>query len=356
MATELTGHSVCGIRKAGRTTALSVPSGLPRTFEATATSTAGVIIASTLATYGSADDDFVGMFVEVVDCSNGTGEGGSSLRRKIKAYDHSAQKLSIEHLPFATADGDSFKLLEAGGYWAESTGGSLTSIIDASRDEADDYWNGTAAQGGPYMIPIACDDIPLTAGKLISNFANATGTATTAAFADSTAVGDLFEAWQWLEIHGGLPGTFNQPRVDRPAVTGNLGMVRGVNGNRDGSLSLEMAFRGPGTSGEPAELDSLLGAITTVTAAPSDETIASGTTTTSVNVGSAPAAASMWCSEAGDVCVATTAADPFVPSPTLRVAPAVATSLYGLRTYKPGDTLNYALDILHWSGIFSIAV
>jgi hypothetical protein len=126
MATELTRQSILGVSKQGATTALRAHATFPRTFLATQNGSAGGIdiVASTLATYASADDDFVGMKVEVISGAQASGgEGGAPLRGKVISYDHSAQTLTVEALGFSTLTGDSFKLLESdNGYWAEDTG------------------------------------------------------------------------------------------------------------------------------------------------------------------------------------------------------------------------------------------
>jgi len=327
----------------------------PKSFEATSTKgTQYEIVSSTLASYASASDDFVGYAVEVVRCGQGpSGEKGSPLIRRITEYDHANKTLKIQALPWSTVDKDQFNLLlPHNGWWSVSTAGSQTLVVDSFRDEADDFWVGAAEKGGPYAIRPAGDAITSTLNVLVSDFSTATGRLTVASMAASTALGDFIEVWEWPEIASGAPIAFNQPRVDRPAVTGSRGVPRGVAGLREGSGQVELRFKGPGSSrvGSAAEIDTPLGAITTA-AAGTDYTVSTGSTVSSVTVTSGtPAADSMYCTEAGDVLVATTSADPIVPSPSLRIAPAANTTLYGMRTYKPCDTINYALAVKQWHG------
>jgi len=325
----------------------------PKHFESTGTGAANgtTIYSSSLATYGSANDDFVGLAVQVDYAANGpSGERGAPLRRSILAYSHASTKLTIEALPFQVAADDRFYLVDDGMAFVEDTGGSQTAVIDDDHDTAAaDFWNGAAEMGGPYAMVRKAGSI--SGQRLISDYDGAS-TLTTATFGASTAVGDLVEPIQWVEVVGGVPLAYTQPRVDRNAVTGSLGRMRGVAGLHEVSGNLEMMWRGPGASriGEPAEIDSILGAVTTVTAAPTDEAIGAGSNTSSVNVGSAGTAGEMWLTEAGDVFVDTTAADPIVPSPTLLIAPSSGEVLYGMRRYGPAEAAQYALKAWQWHG------
>lgn len=328
----------------------------PKTFRATGAGNANgcTIVSSTLGSYASANDDFVGAVIEVVYAANGpTGERGAPIRRRVMSYAHATTTLTVEDLGFQTSADDSFRLMRPPhAYWSESTGGSQTKFVDALRDEADDYWNGAAEKGGPYLNVLAADSIATTINTLVVNFTQASGTVSTASMSASTAIGDLAEAWEWPEVFSGVPLSFNQARLDRGSVTGRLGVHRGVAGLREGSGQTELAFRGPGSSraGSPAELDTPLGAVMTA-AAGTDYTADASCTTSAIQVTSGtPTADTMYCSEGGDVWVATTTAEPMVPSPTLRTAPAQNEAITGMRTYKPDNALNYAVTIKQWHG------
>ena len=359
---EQTALSAMGWAKQESTRGYSYVAGLPRTFETTSDGNSdGTILYSTsLASYASGDDDFVGMILEVVEAQNGPGiSSGAPLRRTIMAYDHEDAvptvigKMTVESFGFQIVAGDKFRILQdPGPLWSEDTGGSTTTVSDASRDEADDYWNGAAEMGGPYMMARSADSISAGTQRLITDFDQATGDATVATLPAATAVGDLYEAISWPEVVGGVPLSLSQPRVDRPAITGRRGQIHGVAGLREASGQLELLFRGPGAGreGEPAEIDVPLGAVCDVTADSTDETVGSGSSTTSVNVSAAVAQGSMWLTEAGDVCVASDAADPFTPVPSLRIAPADGTTLYSLRKYAPAESANYAVKLHQWLG------
>ena len=86
----------------------------PKSFEATSTKGNGYeIVSSTLASYASANDDFVGYAVEVVRCGQGpSGEKGAPLVKRIMAYDHSNTTLTIQALRFSTTADDQFNLMK----------------------------------------------------------------------------------------------------------------------------------------------------------------------------------------------------------------------------------------------------
>ena len=328
--------------------------GVGRTFEATSTGSSTTIVSSTLSAYAATDDDLCGALVEVVRVAAGGGsEYGAPTRSRIMSYVASTDTLTVESLGFVTVSGDAFRILtDPGGVFADDTGGSSTTIVDADRTEADDYWNGSATRGGPYAVCVVGGTIAAGTQRLITDFVSSTGTLTVASLGASTDLGDIFEPVVWPEVFSGAPIELTQERVERASITGSFGKQHSVAGLRTGNGTIELAFRGPGTGavGDPAEMDLPLGAITTVTAATADEAVAGTTTTTSVNVGSAVTLASAWLTESGDACIATTAADPFVPSPTLRVVPPTGSVLYSLRKYTPATALNYALKVHQWHG------
>lgn len=353
-AINLTNQSAFAWIKQPDLNAISHITDVPRTFAATSDGAAGgtTIISTVIGSYFGSDDDLCGRLIEVVTAANASAvESGAPTRRMITAYDDASDTLTIEALPWQVSDGDTFKILEAGVTVSEDTGGSTTEIVDADRDEAADTWIGNTAMGGPYLVPVTCTTISESSAYLITDSAS-DGTIT-APVALTSTVGDLFEIWQFPEIQEGLPGTFNVGEIENPAINGRIAASQeSFVGNRDGEIPIALLWRGPGSSrvGEKAESDIVLASILDATDAGSDETIASGTSTTSVNVGSAVTAGSAWLTEAGDVCIATNAADPFTPSPSLRVDPADGTDLYSMRTFTPSDALNYAISARVWDG------
>lgn len=333
----------------------SVAKGYPGDFVASAQGAADgtTIISSQLALYSAADDDYVGMLVEVRYGANGAGpEFGAPLRRRIVEYDHATGTLTIEALPFQVEEDDTFWLLEdSSGYWCEDTGGAAVTVQDDDRPEADDYWNGAAEAGGPYMAVLRSALIDEGVQRLITDYAQAGGVATVAALGANTTIGDLFEAMRWIEVTGGPIG-FSQPRLDRGHWTGRTGLPHGVAGLPEISGQLGLKFRGPGAGriGEATELDDILGSVFDLTAAQADEAAAAGTTVNSINVASAGTAGEMWLSRSGDVFIDTDGADPLTPSPTLRIAPATGEVLYGMRTWTEAEALNYLLKLWWWHG------
>lgn len=339
-----------------QTSALGLTFGTPKTFEATSAGAAGgtTIISSTLGSYQSADDDLVGMAVMVVYAANGpTGERGSPLIRRIKAYAHSTTTLTIDSLPFQVSASDSFLLLDLPiGFFSEETGGSQVNFIDTTRDEVDDFWVGSAQQGGPYLQVLNADSISTSINSLITNFVSSTGTLSTANMSASTAIGDLAEAWSYHEFVDSAPFALNHARLERVPVTGTQGKKRGVAGVLECSATKNMLFRGPGRTriGEPAELDLHLGSVMDA-AAVTDCTADAGSTTSDIVIASgSPSVGEMFVTEAGDAFVVSAIPSNVTPSPTLRTAPATGTNLYGMRKYTPSEDINYAIAWQEWFG------
>lgn len=335
----------------------SYASGYPRTFVASGNGAAnGTTIVSTgLAAYTSADSEICGLIVHVVKASNAnSGELGAPIRSLCVGYVDSTGTLTVESLGFQTATGDVFSLLDPPTpWWCEDTGGSQTSIIDATRNEADDYWNGVAQTAGYYMTVRKASAVASTTHTLITDFVSSTGAATVASMGASTAVGDLYQAWKWPEFVSGYPLEVKViNRIDRGVNTGQFGKAKGGAGNATISGATEHIHRGPGTgrSAAAAELDDLYTATLDV-ATGTDYTVDSGSSTSSVEVtAGTPAQGGGWLSTSGDFFVATTTADPIVPYPNLRVAPASGETLTGLRKYVASDAVNHAIAIQQWLG------
>lgn len=328
-----------------------------RQFEATAAGAAGgtTIRSSTLASQGDdGNASFPGRWIEVIDATNGpAGESGAPLRRMIKQYVSSTFTATIDALPFQTAAGDSFKLLDPPhGYFCTSTAGSQVNLVDDDRTETNDYWVGSAEQGGHYVEVIRSAAIADTSLRLCLDFDAATDTLSCASLGANTAIGELFEVWQFPEISNATLVEGSQPRLDRAAITGSIGMPRGVAGLREGSGQLEMLFRGPGRGREglPAEIDTLLGAVADGSACAS-LTVSSAGSTVSIPYAGVAVAGNIYATEDGDVFVASVVGGGTItPSPSLRTVPAENSTIYGLRKYVSSDGLNYAVAFKAWHG------
>jgi len=327
--------------------------GYPKSFSTTAASPAHYLTASTLAAYASGNADFAGLVVEVVRAANGpTGEKGAKVRREVKQYTHTSQRLTIDALDWSTAAGDSFNLLWGGhGLWCEDTGGSQRTVRDATRDETNGFWEGAAEMGGSY-VRCRRGGVNSTTQALVSNFSSL-GRLSCASLGASTVIGELYEVAWWPETSS-PPIPVNQPRVDRRPVTGRLGYQQGVAGLRDGGGPIELFFRGPGRTRlcDKTECDIPFAAVMDKTNGDvAASLVDAGSTTTSVECTAAPAVDDLLLIGDRDVCVATTnAIAPFVPSPPLRTAPKSDDIIRKMRSYRPSEGLNYAMFIRQWFG------
>ncbi|MCP3973186.1 MAG: hypothetical protein GY720_01695 [bacterium] len=352
----LTTLGAWAVMKQTTTKGFSYHATFPRSFEATGAGNASgfTIVTTTLASYASGNDDFVGMAVRVLKCANGPStENGAPLIRRIKKYTHASQTLTIEALPFQTADADSFELLEVPtGYFAEDSGGSAVNIVDDDRTEANDYFVGSAEQGGQYVWCQQGTNVATTANALCLDFDAASDTLSCATLGANTAVGDLYQPMTYPESADG-PLTLGQPRLDRGSIIGQRGQLRGVAGLREASGQKTLMFAGPGTSriGSASAWDIFLGSVLTPQAASADWVLSDGTTTSLIQVKSGtPVVDSPYVAENGDAFVASTTGATVVPYPTMRTAGAVDTNAYGLRKYTGADVAAYALAHYQWHG------
>jgi hypothetical protein len=325
----------------------------PRTFVATSAAPANQIISTSLGSRAAAASELAGMFIRVVEAENGpASENGNPLYRQITAYGPTST-LTIEALPWSTAAGDKFALYDSPlGHFTDDTGGSQVNIVDASRSEADDYFVGSAEQGGPYVIRVAADNVAATVNALIYDFAGATGTLSTASLGASTAIGDVYQPVLWPESPDG-PLTLTNARLDRASIDGQRGVLRGAAGLREVSGSKTLMFRGPGASraGSGTEWDMFLGSPFSTLAAPSNLTMSTGSTTTNLVTSGAvtPTAGRLYFAESGDAYMVTAYTSPNATvSPALRLAPASGETGYGMRMYRGADVAQYALGHIQW--------
>lgn len=331
-------------------------SGYPETFVATDAGSETTIISTTLGAYGSANSDFVGYFVMVLEAENGpSSENGAPLIRQITANNDSTSTLTIEALPFATASGDKFALLASPlGEFVETTGGSAVNIVSTRRTEGDNYFVGSAEQGGPYVLRIQGDNVAATVNVLALDFDAATDTLSTATLGANTAIGDLYQPVIWPESPDG-PLTLTNARLERGSVIGQRGMLRGAAGLREVSGQKTLMFHGPGASraGSATEWDVFLAAPFSTLAAPVNLTLTAGSTTTNLvtDGGNEPTAGRLYFAESGSACMCSAFSTPNATmTPALRTAPATGETVYGMRLYKGADAAQYALGHIQWHG------
>ena len=353
----LTSLDVWGVMKQTSAGGFTYVSGYPRTFRATqlGPDTNNKIVSSTLAAYASDNASLPGKFIRVLRCGLGSATTkGNPLIREITEYAHASSALTIEALPFRVSTGDVFALYDSPtGYFCETSGGSQTNIVDTNRTEADDYFVGSAEQGGQYVIRKAADNIAAAVNALVYDFDAATDTLSTASLGANTAVGDLFQPIIWPESADG-PLTLGQANIERGSVMGQMGQLRGVPGPREASGQKSLLFHGPGTArvGHATEWDVFLGSVFTTSTAAADWVLSTGSTTSNLTVSSGtPVAGRLYAAETGDVFMASAYSSPNVTAlPALRVAPQNAQNVYGMREYSVAEAVQWAIAHLQWHG------
>jgi hypothetical protein len=263
--------------------------------------------------------------------------------------------LTVQAFPASTKDNDQFELLEPPNpFWAEDTGGDDQKIQDATRNEAADFWNGNAATGGPYVEVVYASAASTVDHPLVQNFSTNGDLSTATALTGSTDIGALFDVWWHPEPIGDPFLKLDMPPIEKASVTGSVGQQAHVQGVREGSGTVELAFRGPGLSriGDPAEAHTVLRCVFDVTAG-TDSTIGAGSSGTSVIYSAGNHSVNdIAVTEGGDAFVITadTGGDTYTVSPAPRSNPTNGETLHGIQTYKPSDDLNYALTIQQWRG------
>jgi len=345
--------------KGSRATGLAYAT--PATFEATASGNAGgtTIVSTTLAAYTDSNDDLVGLWVRVLRAGAATGrEDGSPVMRRIICLSEAQSTITLnDALGFQSADGDLFELLDPPtGYIGVQTAGETVSLVDATRDEANDWWVGSAEQGGPYVLAVNTKSIIAGSQARVGNSVSASGLISCAStLGASTAVGDFLEIWAYPEVVGGGDITAKRGRIERPAITGRVGTPHGISGLVEGGGSTTLLFRGPGASreGSAAECGIPLGSPLDESVQTSCVTTTGSATTNIVIATGTPVAGHLYMLESGDVVMCTAFA---APNMTVAVAPkttpGTGATLYPMRRYvSPSDQeLNYVVPIERWYG------
>ncbi|MHC4644321.1 MAG: hypothetical protein ACYTBJ_02380 [Planctomycetota bacterium] len=343
-----------GVAKQTTTAGLTKSTTYGATFVTSSDGTKTTFVSSTLGGKTTTNAEIAGWYVQVLECQNGySSENGLPLIRKVTAWNDSTDTGTIEALPFSTASGDKFALyVSPTGPFVETSGGSQTNIVDTKRTEANDYFVGSAEQGGQYVIAFAADNVALTANALVYDFDAATDTLSTASLGANTAVGDVYQPIVWPESPDG-PLTLTNARLDRGTIIGQRGQIRGVAGLVEVSGQKTLMFHGPGASraGSASEWDLFLGSVFTPTAV-DNFTVSTGSTTANVVLSTGtPAANNLYVTDSGDVFMASAYTSPNVTaSPALRTAPTATQTCYGMRKYVGADVANYALAHFQWHG------
>jgi len=322
----------------------------PATFAATDTGSTTTIVSTSLGSYTDSNDDMVGKIVECLFATNTQNEGK---RVRILATDDGASTFTTDAFPAATASGDTFALYTPPhAFFVEETGThSNTDIVDSNnRDEADDYYIGTATEGGPRIEVVRSDSISTSDHPLVDDWVSSGGTLTVGtAFDANVTQGDLFEAWRHPEFFS-LAVDHQMEDVPRDVMTGDLFSEGPIKGLRASSVTGELAFRGPG-GGTYSELYPFLRCLYTVDGG-DDLTADSGGSVSSVAYDSGTAeAGSLYLTASGDVFSnLADVATPIVPYPSLRVAPEEDSTIARMITFRPSSSVNLSLAMKSYIG------
>jgi hypothetical protein len=232
--------------------------------------------------------------------------------------------------------------------------GAAPTFADSDRAvEADNYWNGTAAAGGPYLEHVNSALNTETTVRLVTDFANIGGVFTAASGANAT-VGDLAEIWCCPEEMSGTLFDCTIEPLKRGQTIGRFEPQPDVKGMHVASANLEFAFRGPGaaTPSGRTEISRMLGSPLSEQVATGDLTAGAGGTTASVAFGAGACTdGHLYLTSRGDVFAATSgAATPAVPSPSLRTAEVDGNTIVELKTYWPGTSYNHLLSAKQFRG------
>ena len=327
-----------------------------KTFSASGAGSTTTIVSTTLGAQGDTNDDFVGYIVECTDADNTQNQG---LRRRILANNDATNTLTTDAFPAATSSGDQFLLMIPPHALcvASDTNNTSNYIVTRDRDEADDYWDGAAAEGGPYIEVVAADNASTTNHPMVVDSSNANQHIvfnSTTNLNGAVAVGDYFELWHHPEVMNDALLECTEELIDRRTFTGYYGSQASRAGNRAASGTLELAFRGPGAGriGSHAECHEPYRCVFDATNSGGNSTADAGCTTTSFayTVGNHAVGQMGVTSDGYVVMVTADSGSAYTVTPAMGVAPAAGATLYGMTTYKPTTCINLALAIKQWRG------
>lgn len=302
--------------------------------------------------YICVDSDAVGCHAKCISASSrNLGE-----ERKIVAFTEALGTVTItcERFPAQVVATDVFVFVRPPIPFIGVDTGAVPTFADADRAvEANDYWNGTAAAGGPYLEHVNSALCAETTVRLVTDFVSVGGVFTAASGANAT-VGDLAEIWCCPEeMTGALFDCTIEPLTRGPTI-GRFEPQPAVRGMHSASANLEFAFRGPGAA-NPAgrtEISRMLGSPLSEQVATGDLTAGAGGTTASVAFGAGTCTdGHLYVTSRGDVfCATSGAATPAVPSPSLRTAEINGNTVTELKTYWPGTSYNHLLSAKQFRG------
>jgi hypothetical protein len=200
---------------------------------------------------------------------------------------------------------------------------------------------------------VAADNASTTNHIRISTNTSANGNVSIASsLAGAVAIGDYFEIWKHPEIINSALFEFSQEMIERNPVTGSYGKFASVAGNRSGTGTVELAFRGPGTgrAGSHSEGHDALSCVLDHTDSGGDSTADSGCTTTVLAYSAGNnAVGDLVLTDSGYATLVTAdSGSAYTVSPAVDTAPSSGDTIYGMTTYKPSTCVNAAMSICQY--------
>lgn len=301
------------------------------------------------------DTSYVGNLVECVSATNRANIGR---RAKIRAAASGAGTFTIDALPANVSAGDVFQLLRTPDGTAVLTNvGAAGTLIAAGRTEANDYWDGTAAEGGYYVEVQNADNHARSYHPLVTNWVLATATLSVSPnHATNSVVGDLCRLVKHPDVLNAALVVPEIPELVRESLTGSYGRERGEQGIRAASGVYEMPFRGPGIgrAGLKSDLYDWLDCVFVPTAMASTIEVdaGSGLVTLQYAAGT-PVNGVCALSPNGEAFMIeqlNAGATSFGVSPNLTTVPASGTICTGGYTFTESATTRKALTVYQWDG------
>ncbi len=326
----------------------------PPVIEATSDGAAdgSTVIATGLGPYSSGDNDFVG---NIIECSYASDRRNKHKRAMVVAYDNLTNALTVDAFPEQTKDGDKFYMyLTPDAPIAVDTPGAVENVLqDATRNELDDYWNGTAEEGGFYANVRKADSIATGRVSRVTDFVSVNGVFTVdPAFESTTKVGDLLHLMKFIEARGDL--ATDRPPITRESHIGVFGSLEQAPGLRAGSGSLELYRRGPGygREGLPSEAHDMLRCTMEHLSGTTDTAVA-GSSGNQIKYSSGNFVPGQFLlTPQGELCmvIADDGAGTYTVDPAPRYLPNNGDILGRVATYQPSNKLNLAVTVYQWIG------
>lgn len=298
--------------------------------------------------------DHVGCLVECVSATNRANIGR---RVMVRASDSVAGTFTVDAWPANVSVGDVFQLLDTPDAPAIlSAVGAAGTLVAANRGEANDYWDGTEAEGGPYIEVVNADNLLRSYHPRVTNWTLATNTFdVTPTHVPAAVVGDFCRVVKHLDVLNAALVVPEIPELVRESLTGGYGRERGEQGLRAAQGTYEMPFRGPGIGRAGLKNDTydFFDCVFTPTNVLNNIAVAAGTDLEHIHYGAgAPALGTMGLTPEGDAFMVETTpvGAAFDVTPHLRTIPTTGGVCTGGYTFTESATTRKALTVYQWDG------